>query len=236
MQSSNIGLGRYGEEVAVRRLVEEGLCILERNWRCGEGELDIVALEGETLAVCEVKTRSERGFQQPSEAIDQAKAERLRRLAERWLGERWPVHFEALASLVPTGGPAARGAPAEVSAQHTSDVGSADSGVPGPEPGAVKGPEPPGVGSAGPGSAESAQAGPPPVAAGRPQSKRGRSAKARRGSVPAPEPPPPALPGLESLGSERVVPLPPGGVRIDLVAVVNPAKGPALVEHLRGVV
>ncbi|WP_084224258.1 YraN family protein [Kitasatospora cheerisanensis] len=93
---STNGLGRYGEEVAARRLTEGGLCILERNWRCAEGELDIVALDGDTLAVCEVKTRSERGFQQPSEAIDQTKADRLRHLAERWLAERWPVHFSRL--------------------------------------------------------------------------------------------------------------------------------------------
>ncbi|MFD8483438.1 YraN family protein [Kitasatospora sp. NPDC059673] len=93
---STNGLGRYGEEVAARRLTEGGLCILERNWRCAEGELDIVALDGDTLAVCEVKTRSERGFQQPSEAIDQNKADRLRHLAERWLAERWPVHFSRL--------------------------------------------------------------------------------------------------------------------------------------------
>ncbi|WP_285739832.1 YraN family protein [Kitasatospora phosalacinea] len=94
--SPNNGLGRYGEEVAARRLAEDGLCILERNWRCVEGELDIVALDGDTLAICEVKTRSERGFQQPAEAIDQAKADRLRHLAERWLAERWPVHFSRL--------------------------------------------------------------------------------------------------------------------------------------------
>ncbi|MFD8597757.1 YraN family protein [Kitasatospora sp. NPDC059646] len=93
---STNGLGRYGEEVAARRLTEGGLCILERNWRCAEGELDIVALDGDTLAVCEVKTRSERGFQQPSEAIDHVKADRLRHLAERWMAERWPVHFSRL--------------------------------------------------------------------------------------------------------------------------------------------
>jgi len=100
VQSFNNSLGRYGEEVAARRLAEGGLHILERNWRCAEGELDIVALDGDTLAVCEVKTRSERGFQQPAEAIDQVKADRLRHLAERWLAERWPVYFSRLAGAV----------------------------------------------------------------------------------------------------------------------------------------
>ncbi|WP_344442355.1 YraN family protein [Kitasatospora nipponensis] len=136
--NAHTALGRYGEEVAARRLGQDGLRVLERNWRCREGELDIIALDGDTVAVCEVKTRSEHGFQQPAEAVGQVKADRLRRLAERWLTERWPVHFARLAQ----------------------------------------------------------GAGPPPGAA---------------------------------------VPLPPGGVRIDLVSVVSRARGAALVEHLRGV-
>jgi putative endonuclease len=94
-------LGRYGEEVAARRLTEAGLTVLERNWRCREGELDIVALDGDTLAVCEVKTRHETGFQQPAEAVSEAKAERLRRLAGRWLDERWPVHHARLRGTLP---------------------------------------------------------------------------------------------------------------------------------------
>ncbi|MGW4813895.1 YraN family protein [Kitasatospora cineracea] len=146
---STNGLGRYGEEVAARRLTEGGLCILERNWRCADGELDIVALDGDTLAICEVKTRSEWGFQQPAEAIDQTKADRLRHLAERWLAERWPVHFSQLV----------------LAAERAGGVD--------PQPDA-------------------------------------------EGGGPAPPP--------------------PGGVRIDLVAVVNPRRGAAAVEHLRGAV
>ena len=50
-------LGRYGEDLAARRLSEAGMRILERNWRCREGEIDIVAADGDALVVCEVKTR-----------------------------------------------------------------------------------------------------------------------------------------------------------------------------------
>ena len=50
-------VGRYGEDVAVRHLTEAGLVVLERNWRCREGEIDIVARDGDVLVVCEVKTR-----------------------------------------------------------------------------------------------------------------------------------------------------------------------------------
>ncbi|MFJ5233442.1 YraN family protein [Kitasatospora sp. NPDC088391] len=131
---STSGLGRYGEEVAARRLAEGGLCILERNWRCAEGELDIVALDGDTLAVCEVKTRSEHGFQQPSEAIDQTKADRLRRLAERWLAERWPVHFSRLVLAVEQADPTGRAGPAEPPPGETEPPPGASAGGPAPPP------------------------------------------------------------------------------------------------------
>lgn len=62
-----------------------GLRILARNWRCAEGELDIVAAEQRTLVVCEVKTRSGSGYGTPLEAITRAKRARLRRLAVRWI-------------------------------------------------------------------------------------------------------------------------------------------------------
>jgi len=78
-------LGRYGEQVAAEHLEGAGLRILDRNWRCADGEIDIVAADGDTLVVCEVKTRSGLGYGDPAEAIVAAKAARLRRLALRWL-------------------------------------------------------------------------------------------------------------------------------------------------------
>jgi putative endonuclease len=81
------GLGRYGEDVAARHLTEAGLAILERNWRCAAGEIDIVARDGDVLVVCEVKTRSGDGFGSPLEAVTSSKAARLRRLAALWLEE-----------------------------------------------------------------------------------------------------------------------------------------------------
>jgi putative endonuclease len=84
-------VGSYGERVAARHLVEAGLVVLDRNWRCELGEIDIVAREGRVLVVCEVKTRSGTGFGTPMEAVTPRKAARLRRLAVRWLQEH-PVH------------------------------------------------------------------------------------------------------------------------------------------------
>jgi putative endonuclease len=78
-------LGRLGEDAAVRHLMGLGWTIIERNWRCPEGELDIVAHDGSGLVVCEVKTRSRAAYGTPLEAITPAKAGRLRRLATRWL-------------------------------------------------------------------------------------------------------------------------------------------------------
>lgn len=82
---ANIGVGRYGEDVAARYLESHGMRIVERNWRCGQGEIDIVAIEGDIVAVVEVKTRRSQRCGSPFEAIDPRKAARLRRLAVQWL-------------------------------------------------------------------------------------------------------------------------------------------------------
>lgn len=82
------GLGRYGEEVAAAHLIAAGLSIVARNWRCREGEVDIVAVDGDVLVMCEVKTRRGVGFGTPLDAVTPAKAARLRRLALRWLADQ----------------------------------------------------------------------------------------------------------------------------------------------------
>jgi putative endonuclease len=78
-------LGAYGERVAAAHLVDAGMAIVERNWRCDIGEIDIVARDGDTLVVCEVKTRRGAEFGSPLEKVTPDKADRLRRLAARWI-------------------------------------------------------------------------------------------------------------------------------------------------------
>ena len=78
-------LGAYGERVAVRALTDAGLLVLDRNWRCREGELDVVARDGDALVFCEVKTRTGTGFGHPAEAVTAGKRRRLRALASAWL-------------------------------------------------------------------------------------------------------------------------------------------------------
>jgi putative endonuclease len=63
------------------------MVVLDRNWRCDAGEIDLVLRDGRVLVVCEVKTRSSEAFGSPLEGVTERKAARLRRLAAHWLAE-----------------------------------------------------------------------------------------------------------------------------------------------------
>ena len=78
-------MGRYGEDLACRHLMALGMVVLERNWRCARGELDIVAAAVRTLVICEVKTRTTGRFGRPEEAVTSRKLARVRLLAGMWL-------------------------------------------------------------------------------------------------------------------------------------------------------
>ena len=78
-------LGAYGEAYAARHLVDQGMVVLDRNWRCELGEIDLVLRDGKVLVFCEVKTRSSTAFGSPLEGVTERKAARIRRLAARWL-------------------------------------------------------------------------------------------------------------------------------------------------------
>jgi putative endonuclease len=84
-------IGIRGEDLACAELERQGMQVLERNWRCGLGEIDIIAAEagppGLTLVFCEVKCRSGLGFGHPLEAITYAKMRTLRQLAALWMRE-----------------------------------------------------------------------------------------------------------------------------------------------------
>lgn len=107
-------LGAFGERVAVRFLEGLGWEILDRNWRRREGELDIVARDGDCLVVCEVKTRRGTTYGSPLEAVTARKAARLRRLAGWWVQEHpeltgvtHAVRLDVVGVVLPySGGPA----------------------------------------------------------------------------------------------------------------------------------
>ncbi|MCY4037707.1 MAG: YraN family protein [bacterium] len=81
-------LGRWGEDRVVRWYRRRGFEVLERNWRCRHGELDVIVRRGPVVAVCEVKTRSSLAFGTPAEAVGWQKQRRIRRLAALWLSEQ----------------------------------------------------------------------------------------------------------------------------------------------------
>lgn len=112
-------LGRWGERLAEEHLAADGMAVLERNWRCRLGEIDLIARDGETIVFCEVKTRRGTAYGTPAEAVTPAKSARLRRLAGRWLALRSPgvpgVRIDVLTVLAPRGEP--------VAVQHLRGIG-----------------------------------------------------------------------------------------------------------------
>ncbi|MFW5940322.1 MAG: YraN family protein [Chloroflexota bacterium] len=88
MSSARKRLGAWGESLAARHLEEEGYEILERNWRCARGEIDLVAQAGDLLVFVEVKTRRGRRMGLPEDGLTAHKGQKLLQLAERFLYER----------------------------------------------------------------------------------------------------------------------------------------------------
>jgi putative endonuclease len=81
-------VGRAGEDLAVAWYLEHGYEVVDRNWSCREGELDVVARRGTLHVFCEVKARSSATFGLPSEAVGPLKRARVRRLAAMWFAQR----------------------------------------------------------------------------------------------------------------------------------------------------
>jgi putative endonuclease len=80
-------LGRWGEQLAAQRLEALGYVILDRNWRCRRGEIDLVARDEDVLVFVEVKTRRGRDYGSPEESITRSKAKRLLELGQRYMLE-----------------------------------------------------------------------------------------------------------------------------------------------------
>jgi putative endonuclease len=87
MTTERRAVGAYGERMAERHLTAAGLVVLDRNWRCRDGEVDLILRDGDDVVFCEVKTRRTDLFGTPAEAIDAVKVRRLRRLAALWLAQ-----------------------------------------------------------------------------------------------------------------------------------------------------
>ncbi|KRD40403.1 hypothetical protein ASE27_05770 [Oerskovia sp. Root918] len=103
-------VGRYGEKIAARYLVEAGWVVLDRNWRGTRGELDVVARDGDVLVVVEVKTRRGTAYGHPAEAVTPDKLARLRRLTGEWMATHpvrpGSVRIDVVAVVLPQAGAA----------------------------------------------------------------------------------------------------------------------------------
>jgi putative endonuclease len=97
-------LGDRGEEAAVAFLERKGMSIVERNWRCDAGEVDIVALDEATLVLVEVKTRKSVRAGTPESAVTPAKQRRYTKLAAAYLQSAGlcdvSVRFDVITLLV----------------------------------------------------------------------------------------------------------------------------------------
>lgn len=104
--------GATGEDLAVAYLLKQGFRLVERNWRCGMGELDVIARDGSTLVFVEVRTRRGNAHGSAEESITLSKQRRLQRLAEGYLqqlelkGKAWPGawRIDVVAILLHAGG------------------------------------------------------------------------------------------------------------------------------------
>jgi putative endonuclease len=90
----NGALGEFGERLAAGHYRSQGYAVLERNWRCAAGEIDLICARGTTVVICEVKARTGVAHGHPLEAVTASKQRRLRRLAAAYLRleeRRWTV-------------------------------------------------------------------------------------------------------------------------------------------------
>ena len=77
--------GIAGEDVAAAWYLSQGYEVVARNWRCRQGELDLIVRQGATVVFCEVKNRATTRFGTPAEAVTYDKRQRIRHLAARWI-------------------------------------------------------------------------------------------------------------------------------------------------------
>lgn len=110
-------LGKAGEELAAQFLLQRAYEILDRNWRCSQGEIDLIARHEGVIVFVEVKTRSTGAFGHPFEAITPSKLARLRRLASTWCSQA-----QLLSSRIRIDAIAVIGAGEDASIEHLRGV------------------------------------------------------------------------------------------------------------------
>lgn len=100
MPRSNLARGRWGEDRAAAWYLRHGYEIVERNWRCPSGEVDLVARRDDVVVICEVKARRTDAYGPAAAAVGPVKQQRLRRLAAQWLASRGVTGVEVRFDVV----------------------------------------------------------------------------------------------------------------------------------------
>jgi putative endonuclease len=110
-------VGDRGEQTAAEYLLREGYEILQRNFRFGRGEIDLIARKEGTIVFVEVKTRRNDSYGEPEEAVTPDKVRRIRRVASAYLSARrmgeCDCRFDVVAVMYAGGAPVVR---------HTMDI------------------------------------------------------------------------------------------------------------------
>lgn len=100
---SNVARGRFGEQLAAQEYQRRGCRVVDRNWRCPSGEIDLVVFDSGTYVFSEVKARRTDRYGPPASAVGHTKQRRLRVLALEWLREHGlrgvPLRFDVVSVL-----------------------------------------------------------------------------------------------------------------------------------------
>jgi putative endonuclease len=110
MKDTTKALGSRGEDLAVQYLKKKGFKVIERNYRCQSGEIDLIAREKNTLVFVEIKARSSSEFGLPQEFVDRFKQRKMIEaartfMAERHVTEEIPARFDVVAIRLAPSGP-----------------------------------------------------------------------------------------------------------------------------------
>lgn len=100
MNYKKIITGRRGEDIAAEHLAKHGYRIIERNYRCRQGEIDIIAMDAAALVFIEVKTRASDRFGPPAEAVDAGKQGRMAHAALKYMADKGLSETEARFDVV----------------------------------------------------------------------------------------------------------------------------------------
>jgi len=100
MTNTRIDIGKRGETLAISFLKKNGYRIIESNFRCRYGEIDIIAQDGKTVAFIEVKTKTSNRFGSPTQAVDSRKQRQVSKTALAYISQKRLTNYSARFDVV----------------------------------------------------------------------------------------------------------------------------------------